>query len=84
MLDSTGSDFSTVAAAVRADIKFSSRQFVSFSTPKHIPGSGKVHYGTKNSGIRVNKALEASEFMPFGVQQVFEKAHSISAHDLAF
>jgi|SRR6516164_3147078 len=28
--------------------------------------------------------LEASELMPVGTEQVFEKAHSISAHDLLF
>jgi hypothetical protein len=28
--------------------------------------------------------LEASELMPVGTEQVFEKAHSISAHELLF
>jgi hypothetical protein len=28
--------------------------------------------------------LEASELMPVGTEQVFEKTHSISAHDLLF
>jgi hypothetical protein len=28
--------------------------------------------------------LEASQLMPVGTEQVFEKAHSISAHELLF
>jgi hypothetical protein len=60
MLDSTGSDFSTVAAAVRADIRFLLSAVCLLSNPKHIPGSGKVDYGAKNLGIRVNKLFRNS------------------------